>query len=66
MAQMSTSLRVGSVVSQAGVDYIVNRLTEKGGHLTIDAISVEEASRRARNLIGLLELSGNPLEDDIS
>lgn len=53
-------LRVGDVVEHGSPveRFVVNRLTVTKGRLQIDAIEIDEARRRHRELGALLELAG--------
>jgi hypothetical protein len=55
-------LKIGDILEHdnAGVSerFIVNRLTVTKGRLQVDAIEVDEARRRVRDLASLLELAG--------
>ena len=55
---MAERMVIGHVISVAGKDYIVNRVTETKGRLQIDAIEVDEAWRRMRDLEALLTKAG--------
>lgn len=61
---MTRTPGVGTLIEIAGKQYVVNRLTETKGRLQIDAIEVEEAKRRVRDLQALLTKAGiTPMED---
>ena len=55
-------LRIGQVVEVpvdgVTVRFVINRITPGKGRLQIDAIEVDEARRRVRDLEALLELAG--------
>lgn len=51
-------MRIGTVITHQQEKFIVNRITKHGTRLQVDAIAVDEAYRRRRDLDGLIRMAG--------